>query len=303
MKNLLLAVLLLPSFLYAQSVSATYENGDIPTSLGFFSDTCNGPVTALTVSLPAGGPYQVTGIDISYNMTAQGGGLKSHQRSQIRCQNTGVTESTVFEGTGNTGGVQSYSRTNVSIANGSYPGSNNLIFEMRAWRTSQGSDCTTMFNRVDNFTWIITVHYSSISPDGSVGIGTTFPNSSALLDLNSVQKGFLLPTMTMELRNAISNPAQGLLVYCSNCAPASIYQYRGNAWKRISSLNLEDADGDTKILVEKTPDEDMIRFEMGGTEYYAMNGPKLQIKNSGRSVFIVENAGMADDLGYNDNVF
>ena len=301
--ELLLCLFILPSLINGQSVTATYGNGDISTNLEVFSPACNGPVTTLTVMLPPGGPYQVTGIDISYNMTAQGGGFKSHQRSQIHFPFSGTTESTVYEGTGDTGGIQSYSRTNVPIANGPYTGGTNLIFEMRAWRTSQGGGCTPVFNKVNNFSWTITVHYTIIPPDGNTGIGTTSPHNSALLELRSVQKGFLLPTMTMALRNAIANPAEGLLIYCTNCQPASIYQYRGSAWARISSLTLEDADGDTKVWVEKITDEDKIRFNIGGPEYFVMNGPRFEINNSGESIFIGKNAGLSDDLSNNANVF
>jgi len=48
---------------------------------------------------------------------------------------------------------------------------------------------------------------------GQVGIGTTTPDPSAKLDVSSTTKGFLLPRMTTSQRNAISNPAEGLLIY------------------------------------------------------------------------------------------
>lgn len=51
------------------------------------------------------------------------------------------------------------------------------------------------------------------APAQNVGIGTISPNASAQLDVNSTTKGLLAPRMTQAQRNAISNPAQGLLVY------------------------------------------------------------------------------------------
>src|SRR2546423_4221857 len=48
---------------------------------------------------------------------------------------------------------------------------------------------------------------------GRVGIGTSLPASSALLDLTSTSRGFLTPRMTATQRAAIASPAQGLLVY------------------------------------------------------------------------------------------
>lgn len=48
---------------------------------------------------------------------------------------------------------------------------------------------------------------------GNIGIGTTVPNTSALLDVASTSKGVLVPRMTQAQRTAITSPAQGLLVY------------------------------------------------------------------------------------------
>ena len=55
----------------------------------------------------------------------------------------------------------------------------------------------------------------SIDALQNVGIGTSSPNSSAILELNSVNKGFLPPRMTTSQRNAISNPPTGLVVFNS----------------------------------------------------------------------------------------
>jgi hypothetical protein len=46
-----------------------------------------------------------------------------------------------------------------------------------------------------------------------VGIGTTMPDSSAVLDLSSIDRGLLLPRLTMAQRDVISNPATGLMIY------------------------------------------------------------------------------------------
>ena len=46
-----------------------------------------------------------------------------------------------------------------------------------------------------------------------VGIGTITPDSSSVLDLFSTDKGFLLPRLTTSQRDAINNPANGLMIY------------------------------------------------------------------------------------------
>ncbi|MFY8165296.1 MAG: fibrobacter succinogenes major paralogous domain-containing protein, partial [Sediminibacterium sp.] len=57
-----------------------------------------------------------------------------------------------------------------------------------------------------------------------VGIGTTTPAASAQLDVTSTTKGLLPPRMTTSQRNAISNPANGLIIYntTSNCFQINI---------------------------------------------------------------------------------
>ncbi len=49
-----------------------------------------------------------------------------------------------------------------------------------------------------------------------IGIGTTNPDSSAILEITSSEAGVLFPRMTTLQRNAISNPATGLLIYNTN---------------------------------------------------------------------------------------
>ena len=54
---------------------------------------------------------------------------------------------------------------------------------------------------------------NSLMVFGQVGIGTTTPDGSALLDIVSTSKGLLPPRLTTAQRNAIVNPAKGLIIY------------------------------------------------------------------------------------------
>lgn len=49
--------------------------------------------------------------------------------------------------------------------------------------------------------------------NAQIGIGTTTPDATSILDITSTTKGMLAPRMTTVQRNAITTPAQGLLVY------------------------------------------------------------------------------------------
>ena len=68
----------------------------------------------------------------------------------------------------------------------------------------------------------------------NVGINTTgaAPDSSAILDISSTDKGLLIPRMSASQRAAIINPAQGLMVYDSTVH--SFMYYTGSSWKGVS---------------------------------------------------------------------
>ncbi len=63
----------------------------------------------------------------------------------------------------------------------------------------------------------------------NVGIGTTAPNSSSILHLNSTTKGLLIPRMSTTERNAIATPAEGLLIY--NLTTSELNQRQSGGWK------------------------------------------------------------------------
>jgi hypothetical protein len=69
---------------------------------------------------------------------------------------------------------------------------------------------------------------------GEVGIGTSSPSASALLDLSSTNKGILIPRMTASQKSAISSPTTGLLIFQTD-APAGFYYFNGSSWISISN--------------------------------------------------------------------
>jgi hypothetical protein len=64
----------------------------------------------------------------------------------------------------------------------------------------------------------------------NIGIGTTTPDSSAMVDIKSTTKGFLMPRMTTAQRDAIVNPKQGLQIY--NTDNLGINMFDGNTWSK-----------------------------------------------------------------------
>ena len=85
------------------------------------------------------------------------------------------------------------------------------------------------------FTLLVAItSFASIAQN--VGIGTTAPNASAQLDVSSTNSGFLPPRMTYAQRNAIVNPAAGLIVYCTDCSGGAgeMNYFNGNTWMNMT---------------------------------------------------------------------
>ena len=61
-----------------------------------------------------------------------------------------------------------------------------------------------------------------------IGIGTTNPDASSVLDMTSTTQGVLIPRMTTTQRAAITTPALGLQVYDTDSK--SVWSYNGAAW-------------------------------------------------------------------------
>ncbi|MCT4628971.1 phage tail protein [Winogradskyella sp.] len=65
-----------------------------------------------------------------------------------------------------------------------------------------------------------------------VGIGTTTPDNSSILDVESDEKGILIPRMTALERIGIIAPAEGLMVFQTNDVKG-FYFFDGTSWDRM----------------------------------------------------------------------
>ena len=67
-----------------------------------------------------------------------------------------------------------------------------------------------------------------LTHDGRLAVGTESPNTSAKLQINSTNSGFLPPRMTTAQKNAINSPATGLVVFDTTLNKLSCYN--GSTW-------------------------------------------------------------------------
>lgn len=132
-------------------------------------------------------------------------------------------------------------------------------------------------------------------------------NSSSVLSINSVNKGVLTPRMTQAERLTITNPATGLLVYQTDNV-SGFYFYAGSAWKNLnaSAVLIEDADQDTRVMVEKTANDNTIRMYIDGNELLTMqkndySGARVEFQSNNGNILIGKRAGRLT-IG-SDNVF
>jgi hypothetical protein len=73
-----------------------------------------------------------------------------------------------------------------------------------------------------------------LDASGNLGLGTSSPSASAILDAQSTTKGVRMPNMTTTQKNAISSPAAGLMVFDTTLSKLCVYS--GAAWQTITSV-------------------------------------------------------------------
>jgi hypothetical protein len=89
------------------------------------------------------------------------------------------------------------------------------------------------------FTAIFLLLSWQLSAQVSISTDASLPDNSAMLDVKSTTKGMLIPRMTIAQRDAIVNPANGLLIFCTD--NYQYYSYRsgissgGGTWVMVSS--------------------------------------------------------------------
>jgi hypothetical protein len=90
----------------------------------------------------------------------------------------------------------------------------------------------------------------NVSAQVAINTNGSLPDSSALLDISTATKGVLLPRMTSLQREAITNPANGLLVFDTD--KSRFYFYDGSGWKVMVAVSEANAPGTSKFASDAT---------------------------------------------------
>jgi hypothetical protein len=92
------------------------------------------------------------------------------------------------------------------------------------------------------FTFLAAAVVLTATTYAQVGVGTTTPDASSALDITSTTRGLLVPRMTAAERDAITSPAQGLIIFCSDCASGEgeLQVKLTSSWKNTISGDVND---------------------------------------------------------------
>ena len=85
------------------------------------------------------------------------------------------------------------------------------------------------------FLLLIACGLLSLTTFSQVGIGTTTPDGSAMLDVSATNKGILIPRMTSAQRTAIVSPARGVMVFDTD--NGGFWFYTGTTWSQLATGN------------------------------------------------------------------
>ncbi|MCF8407911.1 MAG: T9SS type A sorting domain-containing protein [Crocinitomicaceae bacterium] len=201
------------------SVSATYSAGNGNSLYDFAPATTTNsscPIP-LSVSIPAGAV--ITGVNVSYNMTAASGAYMSEQQTYLKCTNAGgSSEAVMSAGAGNLEGTMPYNRSNLTIANG-VSGGGTINFQLHAFRTWGGAGCEAVYSYVNNNTFTVTVNYT-INPTYSWSPATGL-SATNVLNPNCSTTATTTYTLTVTGTNGCSASDQVVATVAGGAVPTT----------------------------------------------------------------------------------
>ncbi len=127
----------------------------------------------------------------------------------------------------------------------------------------------------------------SISTEGSS------PDSSAILDIKSTTQGILLPRMSSDSRDAIMNPAHGLVVF--DTTTNTFYYYTGTLWSDLAERlrvwsTYGNTDTDPEINFIGTTDTFPLRFRLNNVWAGELNAER-------RNYYLGDSTGVSNTNG------
>ena len=130
------------------------------------------------------------------------------------------------------------------------------------------------------FLTVLTI-LSGSAASAQIGVGTTTPDASAVLDVASTTKGLLAPRHTTTTRNAIVTPANGLLIYntTTNQLETNTGTTVAPVWTAVGASNstLYNANGTTTAARTVTLGANPLSFTSSATNGFSVDGTTFSV--------------------------
>lgn len=157
------------------------------------------------------------------------------------------------------------------------------------------------------YPFIILISFITLSTNAQVGIGTTAPDNSSILDISSNTSGLLIPRMSTAERDAIASPAIGLMIYNTD---SDLFQYFNSAsWiilttsKSNRSVKYSNTNTTSNIntgAYTNIPIFGALNWN-DDTSLYSASGNTLTINNAGRYKITVNISYIVPTLSNNSD--
>jgi trimeric autotransporter adhesin len=154
---------------------------------------------------------------------------------------------------------------------------------------------------------LITQAQNTFPINGSVGIGTSRPDASALFQVRSTTKGVIIPRHTRAQRLAIVNPATGLLVYQRDDVKG-FYVY-DSSWKAVTPDLTSLADRALNNLTQPTAINMDLLPDVGNTRslgYEELRWANLYLSNdlwAGNNLIVGNNLEVGRNLQVEGDIY
>ncbi|MES2849153.1 MAG: tail fiber domain-containing protein [Bacteroidota bacterium] len=135
----------------------------------------------------------------------------------------------------------------------------------------------------------------------NVGIGTTTPNSNAMLEIRSNNKGVLMPRLSTATKNAMTNVQKGMMVYDSTLS--AFYFHDGGKWRLFSernsdSLVVSNYISNPAVTANMLTNNNNVTTTAASGLLYDNGGPAANYNNSSYDTYVVSPAANDSIVGY-----
>ena len=173
----------------------------------------------------ASAQWAVNGSHI-YNTNAGNVGIGNNAPASLLYVGKSMTEPTItVRNLGGAGGATYSMVDDASGANWKFKATNSGGFKIRDFANS-----LDVFQIEANSA----ANVIYINAAGAIGINTATPATSALMELNATDRGFLPPRMSESQLSAIAGPANGLMAFNTTDGKLYVFVESVNSWKEVS---------------------------------------------------------------------